>query len=81
MAFHVRDPETDAEVRAFASLRGIGLTDAVKIAVKQARQVQEAEVQERIRRMREIAGQVAAWPDTGEKADKVFFDALSGDAD
>src|SRR5437868_4142085 len=34
MAFHVRDPETDALVRRLAKKEGVGLTEAVKLAVQ-----------------------------------------------
>jgi antitoxin VapB len=33
MAFHVRDSEKDLLVRTLARKRGIGLTDAIKLAV------------------------------------------------
>lgn len=34
MAFHVRDPETDAAVRKLAALRGKGITDTIREAVE-----------------------------------------------
>ena len=42
MAFHVRDPETDALVREYAEEKRVGITDAIKLAVTRAR---EADVQ------------------------------------
>jgi antitoxin VapB len=80
MAFHVRDPETDALVRMLALKRGVGITEAIKIAVREQieRDAQARPMEERIR---EIQEEIARWPDTGLKADKAFFDELSGDDD
>jgi antitoxin VapB len=77
MAFHVRDPETDALVRKLAKSEGVGLTEAVKRAVR-ARLAADKTVSlaERIKR---IADEIAKYPETGFKADKAFFDDLSGD--
>ena len=36
MAFHIRDPRTDAVVRKLAEQRGIGLTEAVREAAEEA---------------------------------------------
>ncbi|HEX4183105.1 MAG TPA: type II toxin-antitoxin system VapB family antitoxin [Caulobacteraceae bacterium] len=33
MAFHVHDPKTDALVRPLARQKGVGVTEAVKLAV------------------------------------------------
>lgn len=33
MAFHIRDEETDTLVRELARRKGVGLTEAVKLAV------------------------------------------------
>ena len=78
MAFHIRDPETDALVRNFAARKRVGLTEAVKMAVKSEleRQRQGTPLRERIR---PIQGRIAAAPSTGLQADKAFFDELSGD--
>jgi antitoxin VapB len=78
MAFHVRDAETDALVRKLAVQRGVGLTDAVKLAVKAelGREAQKTPLQTRLR---EIRAEISDAPRTGLKADKAFFDELSGD--
>ena len=79
MAFHVRDPETDALVRKLARQKGVGITEAVKLAVD-AELRREATVKPPLRdRIRAIQDEVRSWPDTGLKADKAFFDELSGD--
>ena len=79
MAFHVRDPETDALVRELATERGLGLTEAVKLAVKAELDHRRANRADRLAAMDAIQGEIAAWPKTGLKADKAFFDELSGD--
>lgn len=80
MAFHVRDPETDELVRRLASEKGVGLTQAVKPAVRH--ELERATTKKpMLERIREIQAEVARWPDTGLKADTAFFDELSGDED
>lgn len=79
MAFHVRDPEADQLVRKLARQRGLGITEAVKLAVR-------AEL-DRDRRdafmagVREIQARIASRGGTGQKPDKAFFDWLSGEED
>lgn len=79
MAFHVRDKTTDTLVRKLADQRGVGLTEAVRLAVEAELGRKSSEVEERLRRMKAISDEVAKWPRTGLKADKAFFDEMSGD--
>ncbi|WP_339913025.1 type II toxin-antitoxin system VapB family antitoxin [uncultured Brevundimonas sp.] len=79
MAFHVRDAETDALVRALARQRGVGLTEAVRLAVQAELEQGEAGLQDKLRRMQGVSETVARWEPTGLTADKAFFDAESGD--
>jgi len=75
MAFHVRDPETDALVRKLARKKGIGLTEAIREAVAAELKRQDAAVplQERLRAIAARHGRL------GERVpDKAFFDELSG---
>lgn len=81
MAFHVRDSETDALVRRLALERGIGLTDAIKLAVGNELQRKAAENAEFMEMVRGFQEEVASWGKSGLKADKAFFDELSGDED
>lgn len=76
MPFHVRDRETDKLVRALARRKGIGLTEAVKLAVRNEL-VNDQDRPPLRERLRAIAGEIAALPDTGLKADKAFYDELS----
>jgi antitoxin VapB len=76
MAFHIKDPATDAAVRKLAAERGISLTAAVREAVENELQRSRRPLKERID---EIAEEYRSYPLTGLKADKAFFDELSGD--
>ena len=79
MPFHVRDSKTDTLVRELARQRGCGLTDAVKLAVENELGRGASDQERKLQRMREITDRVARSPRTGLKADKAFFDELSGD--
>ena len=77
MAFHVRDPEADTLVREFANERSVGLTEAIKVAVREARAARDAEIERRMQVIREIQDRFASYPATGLKADKAFYDSLN----
>ena len=79
MAFHVRDPQTDALVRKLAKQKGVGITEAVKLAVDAELRRETAAKSPLRDRIRAIQDEVQSWPNTGLKADKAFFDELSGD--
>ena len=80
MAFHIRDPKTDALVRELATKRGIGLTEAVREAVENElrRERQAIPVMERLK---PLFDEIDAMPRTGLEADKAFYDWLSGEED
>ncbi len=77
MAIHVRDPETDALVRALAKKKGLGLTETIREAVRKQLD-EEGERLSLWERTADIRAEIASWPDTGLKADKAFFDDLWG---
>ena len=79
MAFHVRDPETDALVRELADKTRLGITEAVKLAVAEALASRDQARAEKLAKMRAISAEVASWPRTGLKADKAFFDEMYED--
>jgi len=79
LAFHVRDKVTDALVRELALKRGVGLTEAVRLAVETELGRQERGAAAKRARVRTLLDEVDTWPRTGLKADKAFFDDLSGD--
>jgi len=79
MAFHVRDPETDALVRELADKTRLGITEAVKLAAAEALASRDQARAEKLAKMRAISAEVASWPRTGLKADKAFFDEMYED--
>jgi antitoxin VapB len=78
MAFHIRDKETDGMVRTLAQRHGIGLTEAVKLAVRHELQREDDAIPLKAR-IGALRAQVLRRPSTGLAADKAFFDELSGD--
>lgn len=78
--FHVRDPHTDTLVRELARRRGVGLTEAVKQAV--GAELERARLEPTVmEKIRDLQDEIASWPASGLKADKAFFDWLSGEED
>ena len=80
MAIHVRDAETDALVRKLAAKKGMGLTEAIREAVRSelGREEEKVSLWERTA---DIRAEIKSWPSTGLNADKAFFDSLSGEED
>jgi len=80
VAFHVRDPVTDRLVRKLAARRGVGITEAIRDAAQREleREEQKLSLWERTA---DIRAEIRSWPETGLKADKAFFDSLSGEDD
>ncbi|WP_397420895.1 type II toxin-antitoxin system VapB family antitoxin [Phenylobacterium sp.] len=79
MPFHVRDAEADSLVRELARKRGVGLTEAVKLAVRA--ELTRDDGADFLAKVREIQQAIAARGRSGLKADKAFFDDLSGQGD
>ena len=79
MAFHIRDAEADVQVRRLARERGLGITDAVKLAV--ANELARGESARMIERIGDIQRDIAAKQRLRVTVDKAFFDELSGDED
>ena len=75
MPLQIRDEETSRLVRTLAGLKGVGLAEAVRLAVEA--ELSRIPLRERIRPIQE---RLAKIPKTGLAADKAFFDELSGDA-
>lgn len=78
MAIHLREPATDAAVRRLAATLGVSLTEAIRIsaenelkrisASKTSLEAKVARIQQRARKFTR----------SGLKADKAFYDDLSG---
>lgn len=79
MAFHVRDETTDKVVRTLAERRKVSLTQAIREAAEAELARLDAERDTRLAAIREIQDEIARLPKTGLKADKAFYDWLSGD--
>jgi antitoxin VapB len=79
MAFHVRDPETDLLVRELALKKGVGITEAIKLAVSDLLNREADVVEERRRRSQAILDRLNKLPRTGFVADKAFYDSLYED--
>jgi antitoxin VapB len=79
MTLSIRDAATDRLVRALAKRKNVGLTEAVRLAVANElrRLDDETPLRERIATIRRS---IVARGRTGDKADKDFFDDLSGEA-
>lgn len=80
MPFHIRDPETDALVRELARRDGTTLTEAVRETVRKELKSRDEKLS-LWDRTADIRARIASYPDTGEKADKAFFDDLWGQGD
>ena len=76
MAPHTRDEETDRLVRTLADRKGIALTEAVKLAVRNALRKTE-ETPSLWERLQPLQDRVAARGSTGLEADKAFYDSLN----
>ena len=80
MAFHVRDPKTDAVVRELAKRKGVGITEAILEAAQRELEREEKKLS-LWDRTADLRAEVASWPKTGLEADKAFFDSLSDEED
>ena len=77
MPLYIKDDSTAELVARLAKLRGVSKQDAVKLAVRaELERAKEAvPLRERFAALR---AKYPLPPPTGEKADKAFFDDLSG---
>lgn len=78
MAIHVRDRDTDAVVRRLAQMTGKGLTDTIREACEHEIKRLRGE-KPLMARIQPLVDELNAHRRTGLKADKKFFDDLSGD--
>ncbi len=79
MAFHVRDPATDAVVRKLARMKGKTLTETIREAVEREYAAISA-IPPLIERLQTIQAEFQTMRRPGGKpADKAFFDDLCGD--
>lgn len=76
MSLNIRSDEVARMARELAELRGMSITDAVADAL--ARELKAYRVP-LVERLKSLQQEVASYPETGLKADKEFYDELSGD--
>lgn len=81
MTIYLKDEATSKAVRKLAKLRGTTLTEAVRFAVAGALEKETIPKWRKNaeRELKELQAEVAKHAKTGLKADKAFFDELSGD--
>jgi antitoxin VapB len=79
MPFHIRDEATDKAVRELAAQTGLSLTDAVRLAAENELRRRRQAKQPLAERVRAIQSRALAFKPTGLRADKAFYDDLSGD--
>jgi antitoxin VapB len=79
MAFHVKDEETDKAVRRLAKLKGQTLTHTIREAVEREFERERARIP-LIERLKPLQDRFASLSRPGgRRADKRFFDELSGE--
>lgn len=76
MSLNIRSEEVARMARELAELRGMTITDAVAEALLRDLQTYRAPL---VERLRDLQKEVATYQKTGLKADKAFYDDLSGD--
>lgn len=78
MPLNIRNEEVNRLAEKLATRRRLSKTEVVKQALQNEllREEQQIPLWERLQPLRDA---IAARPDTGKKADKEFFDELSGD--
>ena len=79
MAYYIKDSRTDQLIRELARVKGKPILDSIREACENELQ-RERRKSTLWDRLRPLVSRVAAAPKTGIKADKAFFDELSGDA-
>ena len=79
MAIHLREPGADLAVRKLAARLGVSLTEAIRISAVNELGRADAKSGSRRQRIARIQDRIKSFGRTGLKADKAFFDALSGD--
>jgi len=80
MALNIRNEAVNQLAKELAARKHLNKTDAVKLALEnELRRIDEAlPLRERLR---PLQSRILARPPTGLKADKAFYDELSGNAD
>jgi antitoxin VapB len=80
MAYSIKDPETDRLIRDLAGAKRNPILDSIREARKNELARERAKIP-LWDRLQPLVKRVADAPKTGLKADKAFFDDLSGDGE
>jgi len=78
MAYHIKDPDTDRIIRELAKVKRKPILDAIRDACEKELRREAAKVP-LWDRLQPLIDKVRAAPKTGLRADKDFFDDLSGE--
>jgi hypothetical protein len=81
MAIHVQDEEADWLLRDFARRRGVGLTAAIKLAVKEASVLERQSFESFQARLKPIVDQIANMPTLDKTDYGKLTDELWGEED
>lgn len=73
MAIHVEDAEADWLLREFARRRGLGITDAIKVAVQEASEREARNLAEYRRRIQPIVEQMRTYRKEGSFEEAMRF--------
>jgi len=79
MAIHVQDDEADRMIRDFARRRGVGITAAIKLAVREADSLETGRLDAVLRRIQPLINEVKAKRRPTESDDKAFMDEMWGE--
>ena len=77
MSIFIKDAATDKAVRKLAKLRKTTLTEAIRSAVEKELKAAEPDNEDVL--LARLHQRVKAYPETGLKADKAFYDSLYED--
>ncbi|SEF15419.1 antitoxin VapB [Rhizobiales bacterium GAS191] len=78
MAYSIKDPATDRVIRELARIKGKPIVDSIREACENELQRERTKIP-LWDRLQPLIQRVAAAPKTGLRADKAFFDDLSGE--
>jgi antitoxin VapB len=78
MAIHLREPTTDAAVRRLATAMGVSLTEAIRVFAENELKRISAEPATLEANVARIQRRARSFGRSGLKADKTFYDELSG---
>ena len=80
MPLNIRSDEVNRLAEQLASEARVSKTEAVRMALVNELERREQSLAEFLERIRPLQERIASYPRTGLKADKAFYDELSGDA-